>query len=116
MAGNGSHGFRINRRLLQTFRRSWRRSSCFITIAYTDVQPAVAFTVFPEVLAWTLVLRLFLLLTGAEAIVGLDALFEVPDECIIRIQNDLHDLPPILRCSDAFLLQADGPEKSWIPV
>ena len=71
--------------------------------------------IFPEILAWTLVLRLFLLLAGAEVIVGLDALFEVPDERFIRIQNDLHGPPPILRCSDVSPLQTVGPERSWIP-
>ena len=115
MAGNGSHGSRTSQLLPQTTRRSRHRSSCFITVAYADVQPAMALTILPEILARTLVLRFFLLLTGAEAIVGLDALFEVPDERFIRIQDDFHGLPPILRCSDASPLQAVDPEKSWIP-
>ena len=72
----------------------------------------MALTIFPEILARTLVIWLFLLLAGAKVIVGLDALFEVPDEIIIRIKNDLHDLPPILHRSDVSSLQSVDPAKN----
>lgn len=72
----------------------------------------MALTIFSEIFAWTLVLRLFLLLAGAKVIVGLDALFEVPDEIIIRIQYDLHGLPPILYHSDVSSLQSVDPAKN----
>lgn len=44
----------------------------------------------PEILTGALVFRLLLLFAGAKVIVSLDALFEVPDEALIGIQNDSH--------------------------
>ena len=72
--------------------------------------------IFSEIPAGAFVLWLFLLLAGTVGIIVLDALFKVSDESIIRIQNDLHEVPPILHCSDASPLQSDDPAKSWIPV
>ena len=43
-----------------------------------------------EILAGALILRLLLLLTGAKAIVGLDALLEVLDKYPVGVQHNAH--------------------------
>ena len=43
-----------------------------------------------EILAGALILRLLLLLTGAKAIVGLDALLEVLDKYLVGVQHNAH--------------------------
>ena len=43
-----------------------------------------------EIFAGALILRLLFLLTGAKAIVGLDALLEVLDKTLIWVQHSTH--------------------------
>lgn len=43
-----------------------------------------------EILAGALILRLLLLLTGAKAVVCLDALLEVLDEYLVGVQHNAH--------------------------
>ena len=43
-----------------------------------------------EILAGALILRLLFLLTGAKAIVGLDALLEILNEYFVGIQHNAH--------------------------
>ena len=43
-----------------------------------------------EILAGALIFRLPLLLTGAKAIVGFDALLEVLDEYLVGVQHNAH--------------------------
>lgn len=43
-----------------------------------------------EILAGTLIPRILFLLTGAKAIVGFDAPFEVCDECFVGIDHNAH--------------------------
>ena len=43
-----------------------------------------------EILAGALIFRLLLLLTGAKAVVCLDALLEVLDEYLVGVQHNAH--------------------------
>lgn len=72
---------------------------------------------FLEILAGTLVLRLLFLLAWAVAIITFDALFEVADENVVRVADDLHAiLPPIHGCNDACFPRSACPGQNGSPV
>lgn len=70
-----------------------RRNLCrsaFDIIPDFDIQSTVTSSAFAEIPAGTLVVWLLFLLAGAVAIIGLDALFQITDETIVRILDDRH--------------------------
>lgn len=70
-----------------------RRSLCrsaFGVIPDFDIQPAVTPSAFTKVTTGALIVGLLLLLAGAVAIIGLDALFQITDETVVGILDDRH--------------------------
>ena len=74
---------------VRTTRRNLCRSA-FGIIPDFDIKPAVTASAFAKILAGTLIVGLLLLLAGAVAVVGLDALFQISDETIVGVLDDRH--------------------------
>ena len=71
-------------------RRTLRTASFAVTVLHLNVLTAVTSVPVAEVLAGALVVRLLLLLTGAIAIVLLDAFAEVLDKDGIGVFDNTH--------------------------
>lgn len=70
-----------------------RRNLCrstFGIIPDFDIKPAVTPSAFTKIPAGALIVWLLLLLAGAVAIIGLDALFQITDETIVGVLDDRH--------------------------